>query len=110
MQKIKLKILKDHEASPDGIRLNKYKAHEVLELGSARLPVHLYEFYSRNSGYAELSIEEKKIDNAPENKMVKNLQNKSFKSFSEEDSEEIDREIAGSTELSEGKKNINKKK
>lgn len=83
---IKLRILKDHEASPDGIRLNSYKAGEILEVGSSKLPLYLYEWYSQNEGYAELEkesepkIKEKAVTNSPENKMLKhNVFNKGKK-------------------------------
>lgn len=70
MQKVKLTILKDHEASPDGINLVSFKKGESFDLGEPKFTLNLYQWHSRNSGYGELSIEEKAIATAPENKML----------------------------------------
>lgn len=86
MKKLKIKILKDHEASLDGIKLTSFKKDEVLELGTSRLSLHLYDWHTRNSGFSEI-VEEKAQTNAPENKMIKNLENKNLAPEAEEEIE-----------------------
>lgn len=105
MNKIKIKILKDFRASADGVNSQEFKAGEILELGTLRLTFDLFNWFMRNTGFGEL-YKEKSMANAPENKALK------FESFSIKDSEEMDREIIGSTESEEGivnKKNRGKK-
>lgn len=70
MQKIKLTILKDHQASPDGINLVSFKKGEVFELGESKFTLNLYKWHSRNAGFGTLAIEEKAIAASPENKML----------------------------------------
>lgn len=92
MEKIKIKILKNFEGSTDGLTTKEYKVGEVLEVGSPKLSLHLYQWLNRNQGYSE--IYQEKAILAPENKMLtpENLQNKSVHA-EERRQEEVKQEI-----------------
>ena len=78
MEKIKVKILKNFEGSTDGLTTKEYKVGEILEVGSPKLSLHLYQWLNRNHGYSE--IYQEKAILAPQNKMFtpENLENKSI--------------------------------
>ena len=79
MKNIKIKVLKDFRASTNGVNSQEFKAGEILELGTQRLTMDLFNWFTRNMGYGEL-YEEKAISEAPENKMMdsEELENKSL--------------------------------
>lgn len=54
---MKIQILKNHEASINGITTQTYKADEIIELGSPRLTTYLFNWYQKNPGFAAIYIE-----------------------------------------------------
>lgn len=83
MSKIKVKVLKDFSASVDGIApCKEYKKDEILELGSPRLSLNLFEWFERNAGFGEIFTEttpqliptEQKIETQPEPELQPEIQ------------------------------------
>lgn len=89
MEKIKIKVLKNFNATPDNIHSQSYKAGEILEIGTKKMPVGMYSWFTRNPGFGEIYIEEEKALEAPKNKAIEAniIENKSI--FSSEEKEEI---------------------
>ena len=79
MNRLKIKVLKNFKASTNGVDSHEFKAGEILELGTPRLSLDLFNWFTRNVGYGELH-EEKAISDAPENKMIgaEEMENKSL--------------------------------
>ena len=57
MSKIKIQVLKDFEASTDGINIQPYKQGEILQLGTPKLSLSLLEWFERNQGYGNFIAE-----------------------------------------------------
>lgn len=80
MSQVKIKILKDHKASVNGLDLQEYKEGEIIATGTARLSATLFQWHQANPGFSEILIEEKAVEFAPENKAISSdaIENKSM--------------------------------
>ena len=103
---MKIKVLKTTKAasSIEGTHIKEYVAGETYEIFQDLADVFVREGWGESviEEMKKILIEKKAVEKSPENKAILSApENKGFEGFSEEESEEIDREIVGSTESSE---------
>lgn len=80
MSEVKIRILRDHFASPNGFDLQEYKEGEILKTGTPRLTPDLFQWHQANPHFSEILVEEKAVEVAPENKAISSeiIENKSI--------------------------------
>ncbi len=100
---IKIKILRDLEASTNGITSQSYKKGEVIELGTPRLSVHLLEWFQRNEGFGQIITEA--IETKPETQIEPELIMEESKEEIMETKEEIMEEKIIESKPKKNKKN-----